>query len=154
MGIHGWWNLFVGAIFTNPFSNCFKGYPADPKVQNSLKLTVFDEGSYKGAMIFVSFKEGMLQPLSSFLYPGHFAKGLEKTDEGRNILGNSMTIQDGKTRELSPGLGRHSKESARNSKKKTSWIENKIYLVVSTHLKNMSQNGNLPQMGVKIETTT
>ena len=34
---------------------------------------------------------------------------------------------------------------------------NKIWLVVSTHLKNISQNGNLPQIGMKIkifETTT
>jgi len=32
-----------------------------------------------------------------------------------------------------------------------------FYLVVSTHLKNVSQNGNLPQIGMKIkifETTT
>ncbi len=32
-----------------------------------------------------------------------------------------------------------------------------IWLVVSTHLKNISQNGNLPQLGVKkkmLETTT
>jgi len=37
-------------------------------------------------------------------------------------------------------------------------ISKKIQLVVSTPLKNMSQNGNLPQIGVKIknivETTT
>ena len=39
----------------------------------------------------------------------------------------------------------------RNSKETNNW------LVVSTHLKNISQNGNLPQKGVKIkifETTT
>ena len=37
------------------------------------------------------------------------------------------------------------RKSQRNATKKT-----RIWLVVLTHLKNMSQNGNLPQIGVKI----
>ena len=32
-----------------------------------------------------------------------------------------------------------------------SLIQTQIWLVVSTHLKNISQNGNLPQIGVKIK---
>ena len=31
-------------------------------------------------------------------------------------------------------------------------IYNEVWLVVSTHLKNISQNGNPPQVGVKIKT--
>ena len=31
-----------------------------------------------------------------------------------------------------------------------SWYPNSSWFVVSTHLKNISQNGNLPQIGLKI----
>ena len=31
------------------------------------------------------------------------------------------------------------------------WQQNIFWLVVSTHLKNISQNGNLPQIGMKIK---